>query len=227
VQVATEARNLPGVTLEGVFTHFACADSADQTHCRLQLARFRQVLAALNAAGVRPPLVHAGNSAATLALPEAHFGMVRVGIALYGLDPSDEVRLPEGFQPALSFKTHIAQVKDVPAGECISYGCTFITPTAMRIAVIPVGYADGFRRAPTNWGEVLVRGRRAPLVGRVCMDQCMLDVSDIPGVTAGDEVVLIGQQGEETLSASAVAARLGTISYEVVSEILARVPRVN
>ncbi|HLW01527.1 MAG TPA: alanine racemase [Ktedonobacterales bacterium] len=227
LQVAIEARNLPGVRLEGIFTHFASADSADQTHCRLQLARFHEVLAALEEAGVRPPLVHAANSAATLALPEAYFNMVRVGIALYGLNPSDEVRLPEGYQPALSFKTHIAQVKDVPAGECISYGCTFVTPTAMRIAVIPVGYADGFRRAPANWGEVLVRGKRAPLVGRVCMDQSMLDVSDIPGVTVGDEVVLIGQQGEEMLTAEAVAARLGTISYEVVSEILARVPRVN
>jgi alanine racemase len=227
LRVAAEARSLPGVILEGIFTHFACADSADQTHCRLQLARFKEVLAALEEAGLRPPLVHAANSAATLTLPEAHFGMVRVGIALYGLHPSDEVKLPEGFQPALSFKTNIAQVKEVPAGECISYGCAFVTPTAMRIAVIPVGYADGFRRAPTNWGEVLVRGRRAPLVGRVCMDQSMLDVSNIPGVAVGDEVVLIGQQGQETLSAEAVAARLGTINYEVVSEILARVPRVN
>jgi alanine racemase len=227
VRVAAEASSLPGVRLDGIFTHFACADSADQTHCRLQLARFKQVLAVLEEAGLRPPLVHAANSAATLALPEAHFGMVRVGTALYGLHPSDEVRLPDAFQPALSFKTHIAQVKDVPAGECISYGCTFITPTQMRIAVIPVGYADGFRRAPSNWGEVLVRGKRAPLVGRVCMDQCMLDVSHIPGVNTGDEVVLIGQQGGETLTAEMVATRLGTINYEVVSEILARVPRVN
>ncbi|HEY7354812.1 MAG TPA: alanine racemase, partial [Ktedonobacterales bacterium] len=227
LNVAAEARSLPGITLEGIFTHFACADSADQTHCRLQLARFREVLAALEEARLCPPLVHAANSAATLALPEARFGMVRAGTALYGLHPSDEVRLPEGFQPALSFKTYIAQVKDVPAGECISYGCAFITPAAMRIAVIPVGYADGFRRAPTNWGEVLVRGKRAPLVGRVCMDQCMIDVSNISGVTTGDEVVLIGQQGNETLTAEAVAARLGTINYEVVSEILARVPRVN
>jgi len=227
LRVAAAAQSLPGVKLEGFFTHFACADSADQTHCRLQLSRFKQILEALEEAGLRPPLVHAANSAATLALPEAHFDLVRVGIALYGLHPSDEVRLPAGFQPALSFKTQIAQVKDIPAGECISYGCTFVTPTAMRIAVIPVGYADGFRRAPAHWGEVLVRGQRAPLVGRVCMDQCMIDVSHIPGVTTGDEVVLIGQQGNETLTAETVAARLGTINYEVVSEILARVPRVH
>jgi alanine racemase len=227
LRIAAEAHNLPGILLEGIFTHFACADSADQSHCRLQLARFKQVLEALEQAGLRPPLVHAANSAAILALSEAHFGMVRAGTALYGLHPSEDVRLPEGFQPALSFKTQIAQVKDIPAGECISYGCTFVTPTKMRIAVIPVGYADGFRRAPLHWGEVLVRGRRAPLVGRVCMDQCMIDVSAIPGVTTGDEVVLIGQQGDDQLTAEAVATRLGTINYEVVSEILARVPRVN
>jgi alanine racemase len=227
LQLVAEAHNLPEIMLEGIFTHFACADSADQSHCRLQLARFQQVLEVLEEAGLRPPLAHAANSAATLALPEARFGMVRVGIALYGLHPSEEVRLPEGFQPALSFKTQIAQVKDIPAGECIGYGCTFITPTAMRIAVIPVGYADGFRRGPVHWGEVLVRNRRAQLVGRVCMDQCMIDVSAVPGVTTGDEVVLIGRQGIEQLTAEAVAARLGTINYEVVSEILARVPRVN
>ncbi len=226
-QIAVRAHNLPGVELEGIYTHFACADSSDQTHCRMQLARFNTVLSDLEAINMRPPLVHASNSAAALALPEARFGMVRCGIALYGLDPSDEVRLPEGFRPALSFKTQIAQVKDVPAGECISYGCTYVTPRDMRIAVIPVGYADGFRRAPANWGEVLVHGQRVPLVGRVCMDQCMIDVSMLPDVMAGDEVVLIGQQGTERLTAEAVATRLGTISYEVVSEILARVPRMN
>ncbi len=226
VHIAAEIQKLPGLELEGIFTHFACADSADQTHSRLQLTRFQRVLAALEAAGLRPPVVHAANSAATLTMPEARFNMVRPGIALYGLHPSAEVRLPEGFQPALAFKTQIAQVKDIPAGECISYGCTFVTPTAMRIAVLPVGYADGFRRAPTNWGEVLVRGKRAPLLGRVCMDQCMIDVSAIPGVSVGDEVVLIGQQGDEQLTAEMVAERLGTINYEVVSEILARVPRV-
>ncbi len=227
VALADEIQKLPGIELEGIFTHFACADSADQTLSLLQLERFQAVLAALEKSGLCPPIIHAANSAATLTLPQARFNMVRPGIALYGLHPSDEVRLPAGFQPALIFKTQIAQVKDIPAGECISYGCTFVTPTEMRIAVIPVGYADGFRRAPANWGEVLVRGKRAPLVGRVCMDQSMIDVSAIPGVSVGDEVVLIGQQAEEQLTAEAVAARLGTINYEVVSEILARVPRVN
>lgn len=227
VAFCEELRALPGLVVEGIFTHFATADSADQTYARRQLERFRETLAALDERGLRPPLVHAANSAATLALPEARFDMVRPGVAIYGLAPSDEVHLPAGFQPALTFKTQVAQVKTIPAGEGISYGATYVTTAPTRIAVLPVGYADGFRRAPTNWGEVLVRGQRAPLLGRVCMDQCMVDVTHIPGVQQGDEVVLIGRQGDDELTAEAVAQRLGTISYEVVAELLARVPRVS
>ncbi|MGZ3668119.1 MAG: alanine racemase, partial [Ktedonobacterales bacterium] len=220
-------RELPGLTVEGVFTHFATADSADQTYARRQLERFTHVLAALDERGLRPLLTHASNSAATLALPEARFDMVRPGAAIYGLQPSDEVRLPEEFTPGLAFKTQVAQVKDLPPGEGIGYGASFVTERATRIAVLPVGYADGFRRAPATWGEVLVRGHRAPLVGRVSMDQCVIDVTAIPGVRQGDEVVLIGRQGDETLTAEDVARRLGTISYEVVAELLARVPRIS
>ena len=153
--------------------------------------------------------------------------MVRPGIALYGLDPSPEVRLPVGFRPALSFKTQVAQVKVIPEGESISYGCSYTTDRPTRVAILPVGYADGFRRGPTNWGSVLVHGQEAPLLGRICMDQCIIDVSHIPQVRVGDEVVLIGRQGEASLTAEQVAQRLGTINYEVVSEILARVPRVD
>ena len=218
---------LPGIELEGIYTHFAMADAQDLTHTRIQLARFQDVLSVVEAKHLRPPLIHAANSAATLNLPEAHFDMVRPGIALYGMDPSTEVRLPEGFRAALSFKTQVAQVKVVPAGECISYGCTYTTDRTTRVAVLPVGYADGFRRAPTNWGTVLIHGQEAPLLGRVCMDQCMVDVSHILQVRMGDEVVLIGRQGTATLSAEQVAQRLGTINYEVVAEILARVPRVD
>jgi alanine racemase len=218
---------LPALHLEGLYTHFAMADAADQTHTRMQLQRFQHVLAAITAQGLRPPLVHAANSAATLTLPEAHFDMVRPGIAIYGLNPSTDVQLPEGFRPALSFKTQVAQVKLVPAGECVSYGCTYITQRPTRIAVLPVGYADGFRRAPHTWGTVLLHGQEAPLLGRVCMDQCMIDVTHIPQARVGDEVVLIGRQGAATLTAEQVAQRLGTINYEVVAEILARVPRVD
>jgi alanine racemase len=222
-----EIKSLPGLELEGMFTHFAMADSHDLTHARLQLSRFQQVLQAVEAAHLRPPIVHAANSAAMLNLPEARFDMVRPGIALYGLDPSPDTRLPPGFRPALSFKTTVAQVKDIPAGECISYGCAYITERPTRVAVLPVGYADGFRRGPTNWGHVLIHGQPAPILGRVCMDQCMVDVTHIPHVRMGDEVVLIGKQGHATLTAEQVADRLGTINYEVVSEILARVPRVD
>jgi alanine racemase len=152
--------------------------------------------------------------------------MVRLGIAIFGLDPSPQVPCPEGFEPALSFKTQVAQVKELPAGSYVSYGCTFRTEDQARIAVIPVGYADGFRRAPRNWGEVLVKGCRAAVVGTVCMDQSMIDVSHVADVRQGDEVVLIGQQGGDRITVGEVADRLGTINYEVVSEILARVPRL-
>src|SRR6266480_2683489 len=144
---------LSNLELEGIFTHFAMADTVDQAHVRIQLTRFQEVLLTLEQQGLRPPFVHAANSAAMISLPEARFDMVRPGIALYGLDPSDEVCLPEGFRPALAFKTQVAQVKLIPAGECISYGCTYITEHPTRVAVLPVGYADGFRRAPAHWGS--------------------------------------------------------------------------
>ncbi len=227
IDLIHEVKDLAGLELEGIYTHFAQADAEDQVHARLQLMRFRHIVERLEELGLRPQLVHAANSAATLALPQAHFDMVRPGIAIYGMDPSADVRLPAGFRPALSFKTQVSQVKWIPAGEGISYGSTYITERATCIAVLPVGYADGFRRSPQNWGSVLVHGKEAALLGRVCMDQCMVDVTDIPQVHVGDEVVLIGRQGEATLSAEQVAERLGTINYEVVSEILARVPRVD
>ena len=217
-----------GLEFEGIYTHMAAADSSDQMHSELQLRRFQDILQLLEQEGLRPPIVHAANSAATLSLPQARFDMVRPGIAIYGLDPSSDVRLPPGFRAALSFKTQVSQVKMLPAGECVSYGCTYITERPTKIAVLPVGYADGFRRAPANWGHVLIAGQAAPLLGRVCMDQSIIDVTHIAQeVRMGDEVVLIGQQGSAILTAEQVAERLGTINYEVVSEILARVPRVD
>jgi alanine racemase len=151
--------------------------------------------------------------------------MVRLGLAMYGLAPSVDVPLPDGIQRALTWKTTVAQVKTLPPGSFVSYGNTYQTSDDETVAVIPVGYADGFRRAPAHWSEVLVKGRRAPIVGRVCMDQTMIDVSNFSDVRVGDEVVLIGSQGDMTITAEEVAERLGTINYEVVSVILARVPR--
>ncbi len=220
---------LPGLLVEGIFTHFSAADSAapeHRTHTEAQLAAFRRVLADLRDGGVAIPLVHAANSAAMLNWPESRFAMVRLGIALYGLAPSSDTPLPAGFRPVLSWKTQVAQVKILPAGAPVSYGNTFVTQRETRVAVAPVGYADGFRRGPAHWGHVLVRGQRAPIIGRVTMDQTMLDVTGIPGVRQGDEVVLIGRQGGDEITAEQVAERLGTIGYEVVAEILARVPRV-
>jgi alanine racemase len=220
-------RDLPNLDVEGIFTHFATADSADRTHVQAQLSAFRSLLDDLTREGLSFRYVHAANSAATLSLSEARFNLVRPGIAMFGLNPSPDVPCPPDFQRALAFKCQVAQVKDLPPDSCVSYGCAYRTPGWRKIAVIPVGYADGFRRAPNHWSEVLVKGRRAPIVGRVCMDQTMIDVTDIPDVRQGDEVVLIGRQGEQEITADEVASRLGTINYEVVSEILARVPRVS
>jgi len=214
----------PGLRVEGLYTHFATADSADETFARTQLRRFERVLAEITAAGLRPPVIHAANSAALLRMPGARFDLARPGIACYGLRPAAATPLPPDFQPALSFHTEIAQVRAHPAGTPLSYGGVFITARPARIATIPVGYADGFRRSPP-WREVLVRGRRAPVVGQVCMDYALIDVSEIAGVRRGDPVVLIGTQGDQAISADEVAEWLGTISYEVVATILPRVPR--
>lgn len=216
-------RELPGIEVEGIYMHFATADEADLAFAQEQLRRFRAVLAALD---VRPPIVHAANSAALLRLPEARFDMVRPGIALFGMQPSADAPLPARFRPALSLKTQIALVKTVPADEGIGYGRTYSTSAPERVATLPVGYADGFRRSPANWGEVLIRGQRAPIRGRVSMDQTVVSVDHIPAARAGDEVVLIGRQGDDAITAEEVARRLGTINYEVVAALLARVPRV-
>ena len=216
---------LPGVQVEGLFTHFATSDEAETTFFELQLQRFEHLLAELDDAGLRPPLIHAANSAAALRWPQARFDLVRVGLALYGLDPAPGVSLPLELQPVMGFYTEIAQVRDVPAETPISYGCTFVTSQPARIATIPVGYADGFRRAPYAWREVLVGGKRVPLVGRVCMDYAMIDVSHCPTTRRGDPVVLIGAQGAERITAEEVAMWLQTSAYEVVSAILPRVPR--
>lgn len=217
-------RDAGGLVIEGLYTHFATADDADETFAREQLRRFRAALAEVEAAGLRPPIVHAANSAGLLRFPEARFDMVRAGIAIYGLSPSAATPLPPDFRPGLSFHSEVAQVKELPPRAPVSYGRAYLTSAPTRIATIPVGYADGMRRSPP-WREVLVRGRRAPVVGRITMDYAMLDVTGIPDVRRGDPVVLIGRQGEEQITAEEVAGWLGTISYEVVSTILPRVPR--
>jgi alanine racemase len=212
--------------VEGIFTHLSTADEADEMYAREQLRRFNVMLDGLRAAGIRFRYVHAANSAATLALPESHYDMVRVGLALYGLSPSEEVPAPPELQPVLTWKTRVAQVKALPPGSPVGYGNTYQTAGTEQIAVLPLGYADGFRRAPRNWGEVLVHGQRAPVVGRVSMGLTTVNVTQIPNVQIGDEVVLIGRQGDDQITADEVARRLDTINYEVVSTIPPHIPRL-
>ena len=217
-------QGLDGAQVEGLFTHLATADSADQTYALEQLRQFQTVVAALEAAGARPPLVHAANSAAALALPAARFDLVRAGIAAYGLSPSEAVPVPADFQPALAWKTVVALVKTLAPGQSVGYGRTYVTQGEEQIVTIPAGYGDGLRRGrPT---EALIGGHKVPVVGRLCMDQAMLNATGIPGVKIGDEVVLIGRQGQAVLRAEDVARGWGTIGYEVTTGIMARVPRL-
>ncbi len=215
---------MENVEIEGIYTHFAAADD-DRLFTAEQLRVFRSVVKPLRASGVELKYVHAANSAATLSMPDTHFNMVRVGLAMYGLSPSETVRVPADFRPVLSWKTTIAQIKTLPPDHSVGYGRTYHTIGEERIAIIPVGYADGFRRAPVNWGSVLIHGQYAPLVGRVSMEKSAVNVSHIPDVAIGDEVVLLGTQGKEMIHPDDVAERLGTISYEVICSVLPRVPR--
>jgi alanine racemase len=224
LELARAVRAAQGVLLEGVFTHFARADEADPQPTDRQLARFRRVVEALEGEGLRPQWVHAANSAAALRRPETWYDMVRVGIALYGLEPSPHCPLPEAIRPALAWKASLAMVKIVPPGRGISYGHQYITSRAERIGTVPVGYADGLRRVEGN--QVLVGGVRAPVVGRVTMDQVMVQLDGVPLARPGDEVVIIGSQGDERIRAEEVADLWGTINYEVTSGIAARVPRL-
>jgi len=219
-------RDLPALRLEGLFTHFATADAADQTHVRSQLALFNDVLNRARQAGFEIPLIHAANSAATMTLPEAHLNAVRPGIALYGMNPSDEWAPPFGLRPVLTLKSRVSRVRELPAGAAISYGCTFITDRPTLAALVCVGYGDGYHRVLSNRGSVLIHGQRARILGRVCMDQFVVDASHIPSVQQDDEVVIIGRQGQVQISAEEVAHWAGTINYEITTSLLPRVVRV-
>lgn len=218
---------IPNIEIEGIFTHFAAADSFDKRYTLEQFSRFVGLIESLRKKGLEFPIKHAANSAALMELTETHLDMVRAGITVYGLYPSDEVdRQIIKLRPAMALKARVAYVKEVPAGFKISYGCTYTTGRPTVIATLPLGYADGYSRLLSSKGEALLHGCRAPVVGRVCMDQFMVDVGHIPGVKIGDEAVLIGRQGEEEISADEVAAKLGTINYEVTCMVSYRVPRV-
>lgn len=223
-RLAHEIEDRANVYLEGIFTHLASADEPDQSTTDSQVEVFHTLIQDLEKAGLRPELVHCANSAAALRRPETWYDLVRVGIGMYGLHPSDTCQLPEVVKPVLAWKSSLAQVKVLPSGQGISYGHTYSTSSEERIGTIPVGYADGFRRHEEN--NVLVGGKQVPVVGRVTMDQIMVQLDAIPTAQPGDEVVIIGSQEGNRISAEDVADRWGTINYEVTSAISHRVPRV-
>ena len=227
VQMVKKISSLPNIEIEGLFTHFACADSADKTMSEEQYQSFCWLIGRLEEEGIEIKVKHCNNSAAIIDLPNNSLDMVRAGIALYGMYPSDEVnKKTVSLRHALSMKSHIIYLKEVDAGQSVSYGSTFVTTGRTLIATIPVGYGDGYPRNLSNQGCVLIRGKRARILGRVCMDQFMVDVTDIEGVREGDEVTLIGRDKEECITVEELAGIGGGFHYEIVCDLGKRVPRV-
>ena len=228
VKDVVKIQKLPGIVVEGIFTHFATADERDRGYALHQMELFESIISELNRIGIIIPIRHVSNSAAILQYSENTLDMVRAGIILYGIYPSDEVdRTVIDLKPAMTLKANITLVKWVDAETSISYGRKFTTKRKSRIATISIGYADGYSRLLTNKSRVLVNGQYAPVVGSICMDQCMIDVTDISGeLEVGSEVVLIGRQDENEITADEIAQHIGTIPYEIVSIIGKRIPRV-
>jgi alanine racemase len=215
---------MKGLEIEGIFTHFARADEPEQQTTQEQINRFTDIIWEIEKMGLRPPWVHADNSAGSLNFPQASHDLIRTGIVVYGLSPSSSRPLPDGYRAALSFKAKLVSIKEFPPGSGISYSHRYVTYKTEKIGVIPVGYADGLRRVSGN--EVLIRGVRVPVVGNVCMDQCMIQLEKVPDAQIGDEVVLIGQQNGDKITADDLAELWGTINYEVVCNMAARLPRI-
>ncbi|MCC6966432.1 MAG: alanine racemase [Nitrospira sp.] len=211
--------------LEGLMTHLADADNRDAGQTEEQLARFQQVLNQLQERGVAIPLIHVANSAAIIQYPASLHSLVRPGIMLYGYHTLSNNTQDPGLQPILTWKTTIAHLHTIAPGSSVSYNRTFIATRQTRVAVLPVGYADGYNRLLSNRGQILVGGRRVPVIGRVCMDMTMIDVTDVPGVQVGEEAILIGQQGSERITAADLATWQQTIPYEILCAIGSRVPR--
>lgn len=211
--------------LEGLMTHLADADGPSEETTECQLTSFRKAIGIVKAAGFMVPLIHAANSAGAVRFPKSHFSLVRPGIMLYGYHTLPGAVAAPDLRPVLSLRTSIAQLRTVQPGHKVSYNGTFTARQTTRIAVLPIGYADGMSRHLSNRGCVLIRGRRAPIAGLVCMDMIMVDVTMIPGVSVGDDVVIIGRQGDERITADDIARWTGTIAYEVLCTIGPRIPR--
>ncbi len=225
VHTVSAISRIPNLTIEGAFTHFARADETDKSSAMQQFRRFDGFCRNLEHAGVKNFLRHCSNSAGILELPQVNMDMVRAGITIYGIYPSDEVARDIELHPVMELKSHVVYIKQIAKGTAISYGGTFVADHDMRIATIPVGYGDGYPRSLSSKGSVLIRGRRAPIVGRVCMDQFMVDVTDVPAELL-DEVTLLGKDGEEEITVDELGALSGRFPYEFVCDIGKRVPRV-
>ena len=222
-----EISKLPNVEIEGLFTHFANADEIDKTPTMEQIALFQKMCQMLEEKEIKVPIKHCSNSAGIVDIPEANMNMVRAGIILYGLWPSDEVnKRAMNLQPVMSLKSHISYIKDLEAGRKISYGGVYVTPTNQKIATVPVGYGDGYARSLSERGYVLVRGQKAPICGRICMDQFMIDVSHIEGVRVGDAVTLLGQDNSLCITMEELGDLSDRFNYEFACLITPRVPRV-
>lgn len=218
---------MPNVNMEGIFTHFTKADEKDKTFTKKQIQEFVWMTERLKEKNVRFTYEHCSNSAGIIDVPEANFDIVRAGISTYGLYPSEEVdKTNVKLKPALALKSHVAFVKEIESGTPVSYGGTFVAKEKMKIATIPVGYADGYPRSLSNKGYVLIRGKKAPILGRVCMDQFMVDVTQIEGVSFGDKVTMIGKDGNEILPVEVLSELSGRFNYEFVCDLGKRIPRV-
>lgn len=218
---------LKNIEINGIFTHFATSDEKDKSFTYKQAQIYQNFVNKLEALGLHIPVKHVSNSGAIIDLPEFAFNMVRAGIILYGMYPSEDVDKSKiDLKPAMSLKTQVSYIKEISANSPISYGRTYYTKTNTKIATIPVGYADGYSRALSNKGRVLINGEYANIVGRICMDQFMIDVTHIPNVNIGDDVILIGEQNDKAVTAQEIAKLIGTINYEVVCMISKRIPRV-
>ena len=218
---------MPNVNMEGIFTHFTKADEKDKSFTKKQIQEFVWMTERLKEKNVRFTYEHCSNSAGIIDVPEANFDIVRAGISTYGLYPSEEVdKTNVKLKPALALKSHVAFVKEIERGTPVSYGGTFVAKEKMKIATIPVGYADGYPRSLSNKGYVLIRGKKAPILGRVCMDQFMVDVTQIEGVSFGDKVTMIGKDGNEILQVEVLSELSGRFNYEFVCDLGKRIPRV-
>lgn len=225
---AAKIADLPHIELEGMFTHFSCADQEDKTYCSMQMEKYDKMTALLAERGVTIPLRHICNSAGIMEFDDHRFEMVRSGIITYGIYPSEEVKKERlDLLPALSWKSHVIHVKEVGPGIGVSYGATYVTEKPMtRIATVSAGYADGYPRALSNQGCVLIHGKKAPIIGRICMDQMMVDVTDIPDVQVEDVVTLVGTDGDETITIEEIANPAARFDYEMLCDISSRVTRV-